>query len=128
MGYIQLKLPKRIRHKIENSKRNREAQANHEEWLQTQGLDNYTLKQKAKNFKGYDMPDLRARDPNYPKTSDKIPVGTGKKKQEQHYSGERKLVGIGLMHKSNLVPIFADDDDEKGRKAATEITLMKGNK
>ena len=128
MGYIQLKLPKRIRHKIENSKRNREAQANHEEWLQTQGLDNYTLKQKAKNFKGYDMPDLRPRDPNYPKTSDKIPVGTGKKKQEQHYSGERKLVGIGLMHKSNLVPIFADDDDEKGRKAATEITLMKGNK
>ncbi len=128
MGYIQLKLPKRIRHKIENSKRNREAQANHEEWLQTQGLDNYTLKHKAKNFKGYDMPDLRPRDPNYPKTSDKIPVGTGKKKQEQHYSGERKLVGIGLMHKSNLVPIFADDDDEKGRKAATEITLMKGNK
>ena len=50
------------------------------------------------------------------------------KPQPQAYSGERKLVGIGLMHKSNLVPIFADDDDEKGRKAATEITLMKGNK
>ena len=128
MGFIQLKLPKRIKHKIENSKRNREAQANHEEWLQDQGLDNYTLKQKAKKFKGYEFPDLAPKDSNYPKTSDKIPVGTGKKKQEQHYSGERKLVGIGLMHKSNLVPIFADDDDEKGRKAATEITLMKGNK
>ncbi len=29
MGYIQLKLPKRIKHKIENSKRNREALAKH---------------------------------------------------------------------------------------------------
>ena len=44
MGYIQLKLPKRIKNKIENSRRNREAQANHEEWLQSKGLDNYTLK------------------------------------------------------------------------------------
>ena len=48
MGYIQLKLPKRIKNKIENSRRNREAKANHEEWLQDQGLDNYTLKQKTK--------------------------------------------------------------------------------
>ena len=66
MGYIQLRLPKRIKNKIENSKRNREAQANHEEWLQTQGLDNYTLKQKAKKFKGYDLPKYEA-DPNQPK-------------------------------------------------------------
>ena len=127
MGYIQLKLPKRIKNKIENSKRNREAQANHEEWLQDQGLDIYTLKQKNKRFKGYDVPDY-SPDPNHPKTGDKIPVAGGMKPQPQAYSGERKLVGIGLMHKSNLVPIFADDDDEKGRKAATEITLMKGNK
>jgi len=105
MGYIQLKLPKRIKNKIENSKRNREAQANHEEWLQSQGLDTYTLKQKTKNFKGYDVPDY-SPDP---------------KQQPQAYSGERKLIGIGLMHKSNLVPVW----DEEGAK---EITLMKGNK
>ena len=37
--------------KIENSRRNRDAQANHEEWLQSQGLDSYTLKQKAKDMK-----------------------------------------------------------------------------
>ena len=48
MGFIQVKLPKRIKKKIENSKRSREAQANHEEWLQAQGLDTYTLKQKSK--------------------------------------------------------------------------------
>ena len=50
MGFIQLRLPKRINHKIENSKRNRQAKANHEEWLQSQGLDNYTLKKKLKGF------------------------------------------------------------------------------
>jgi len=60
-------------------------------------------------------------DPNYPKTSDKIPVnGGGNKKQEQQYSGERKLIGIGLMHKSNLVPIW----DKEG---AEEISKMRRN-
>ena len=121
MGYIQLRLPKRMKKKIEQSRRNREAQANHEEWLQTQGLDSYTLKKKSKQFKGYDTPKYEG-DPNYPKTGDKIPVNdSGNKKQEQQYSGERKLLGIGLMHKSNLVPVW----DEEGAK---EITLMKGNK
>jgi hypothetical protein len=119
MGFIQLKLPKRIKHKIENSKRNREAQANHEEWLQAQGLDTYTLKQAAKRFKGYDIPKYEA-DPNQPKCSDKIPVNGGAKKEEMKYSGKRKLIGIGLMHKSNLVPIW----DEEGAK---EISTMRRN-
>jgi hypothetical protein len=118
MGFIQLKLPKRIRKKIENSKRNREAQARHEEWLQSQGLDTYTLKQKTKNFKGYDIPKYKP-DPDHPKCSDRIPVGAGKK-EEMRYSGERKLLGIGMMHKSNLVPIW----DEDGAK---EISTMRRN-
>jgi hypothetical protein len=113
-----MKLPKRIKKKIENSRRNREAQANHEEWLQSQGLDTYTLKQKTKNFKGYDIPQYKP-DPNQPKCGDKIPVGTGKQPQMQ-YSGERKLLGIGMMHKSNLVPIW----DKEG---AEEISTMRRN-
>lgn len=120
MGFIQLRLAKRMKKKIENSKRNRDAQANHEEWLQSQGLDTYTLKQKTKNFKGYEIPEYKA-DSDYPQCSDKVPVAGGKKAQPQAYSGERKLLGIGLMHKSNLVPVW----DEEGAK---EITLMKGNK
>ena len=120
MGFIQLRLAKRMKKKIENSKRNRDAQANHEEWLQSQGLDTYTLKQKTKNFRGYDIPEY-SPDPNYPQCSDKVPVAGGKKAEPQAYSGERKLLGIGLMHKSNLVPVW----DEEGAK---EITLMKGNK
>ena len=44
----------------------------------------------------------------------------GNKKQEQQYSGKRKLIGIGLMHKSNLVPIW----DKEG---AEEISKMRRN-
>jgi hypothetical protein len=32
------------------------------------------------------------------------------KKPEMVYSGERKLLGIAAMHKSNLVPVFEADD------------------
>ena len=42
------------------------------------------------------------------------------------YTGERRLIGIATMHKSNMVP-FADEDDENGRKAATEIATMRRN-
>ena len=119
MGFIQLKLPKRIKHKIENSKRNREALAKHKKWLESQGLDDKTLKKRLKNFKGYDIPKYE-RDPNLPQCSDKIPVGIGSKKEQMQYSGKRKLLGIGMMHKSNLVPIW----DEEGAK---EISTMRRN-
>ena len=59
MGFIQMKLPKRIKKKIENSRRNRQAQANHEEWLASQGLDTYTLKQNSKKFTGYEIPSTK---------------------------------------------------------------------
>ena len=119
MGFIQLKLPKRIKHKIENSKRNREALAQHKKWLESQGLDDKTLKKRLKNFKGYEIPKYE-RDPKVPQCSDKIPVGTGGKKEQMQYSGKRKLIGIGLMHKSNLVPIW----DKEG---AEEISKMRRN-
>ena len=51
-------------------------------------------------------------------TGDKIPVFTGGKKQEFTYSGERKLLGIGLLNKSNLVPVWDEED-------AKEITKMR---
>ena len=104
MGFIQLKLPKRIKHK---------------KWLESQGLDDKTLKKRLKNFKGYEIPKYE-RDPNLPQCSDKIPVGIGSKKERMQYSGKRKLLGIGMMHKSNLVPVW----DEEGAK---EISTMRRN-
>ena len=112
-------MAKHIKHKIKNSKRNREALAQHKKWLESQGLDEKTLKKRLKEWKGYELPDL-SPDPNYPKCSDKIPVGISAKKEPQKYSGKRKLVGIGLMHKSNLVPIW----DKEG---AEEISKMRRN-
>jgi len=119
MGFIQMKLPKRIRVKLADTKRKREAQAKHREWLEANGLDDKTLRRSAKDFKGYDIPNYTP-DPDQPKCGDKIPVGTGNKKEHMQYSGERKLLGIGMMHKSNLVPIW----DKEG---AEEISTMRRN-
>lgn len=47
------------------------------------------------------------------------------KKEPMQYTGERRLVGIATMHKSNMVPVFADDDDRTGSKQATEIATMR---
>ena len=65
--------------------------------------------------------------PNYPSLSNSIPTGGGTKKESMQYTGERKLVGIAMMHKSNLVPVFADEDDKDGSKQATEIAQMRRN-
>ena len=94
MGFIQLKLPKKIRRKkLPNTARRRKALAFHEKWLKERGLDTKSLKRRLKTWTGYPFPDLSS-DPNYPKCSDKIPVGTSKKKEIQQYSGKRKLLGI----------------------------------
>jgi len=65
--------------------------------------------------------------PNYPSLSNSVPTGGCTKKESLKYTGERKLVGIAMMHKSNLVPVFADDDDKDGSKQATEIAQMRRN-
>ncbi len=80
-----MKLPKRIRVKLADTKRKREAQAEHKAWLESQGLDDKTLRRSAKDFKGYNIPDYTP-DPNQPKCGDKIPVGTGKKEEMQYLS------------------------------------------
>ena len=49
------------------------------------------------------------------------------KKEPMQYTGKRRLIGIATMHKSNMVPIFADDDDTTGKKQATEIATMRRN-
>jgi len=49
------------------------------------------------------------------------------KREPMQYTGERRLVGIATMHKSNMVPVFADDDDKTGQKQATEIATMRRN-
>jgi len=46
--------------------------------------------------------------------------GTTTKSEPKVYSGERKLLGIATMHKSNMVPVFADKKED-----AIEIAKMR---
>ena len=39
---------------------------------------------------------------------------------ERRYSGERQLLGIATMHKSNMVPVFADN-----KEVAVDIARMR---
>lgn len=120
MGFIVLKQRKRIRKKIANTLRKREAQRKHNQWLRDNNLAPDQLKTRAR-----DRESLRPGVPDYepkrkmPRTSDKITKMSGKAEPQQ-YSGERRLLGIGIMHKSNLVPIF---DEE----SAKEISKMRRN-
>ena len=110
MGFIQLKLPKKIkRKKLPNTAKRRKVLADHESWLKKLGLDLKSLKKRLTTWTGYPIPDY-STDPNYPPCSDKIPVGTSNKKELLKYSGERKLLGIATMHKSNMVPVFDKED------------------
>lgn len=54
-------------------------------------------------------------------TSDKIP-GYAAKRESPVYSGERRLLGVATMHKSNMVPIFEDNKEQ-----AKEIAQMRRN-
>lgn len=54
----------------------------------------------------------------YPSAGDGI--GIAPVKEPMQYTGERKLLGIATMHKSNMVPIFEDNKHE-----AVEIARMR---
>jgi len=127
MGFIILKQPKKINHRLPDTASLRKAREEHQEWLKERGLDKIKFRKKKSETLVIEPIEDRQGVP----CGDKVPVmekGVGSKREEMRYTGKRKLIGIATMHKSNQVPVFADDDDVSGRKAATEITLMKGNK
>jgi hypothetical protein len=73
------------------------------------------LKRKKKEFVPYEAsPSSNRNTKSYPslKTSDTIPTGSTARKEPQQYTGDL-LVGIGVMHKSNLVPIMRGTDEAK---------------
>jgi hypothetical protein len=49
----------------------------------------------------------RRETPNYPSVTD-TGVSVAEKRERNIYTGD-KLIGIGMMHKSNLVPIFSEE-------------------
>ena len=91
----------------------RKALADYNLYLKKLGIDKIKKRKKRGTFVFEDCGNR-----NGVPTGDKIPVFSGVKKQEFTYSGERKLIGIGLLHKSNLVPVWDEQD-------AKEISKMR---
>ena len=91
----------------------RKALADYNLYLKKLGIDKIKKRKKRGTFVFEDCGNR-----NGVPTGDKIPVFSGGKKQEFTYSGERKLIGIGLLHKSNLVPVWDKQD-------AKEISKMR---
>jgi hypothetical protein len=68
---------------------------------------------------------LPAAEPAYARPSPDIPSlnsfsGATAKREAKVYRGERRLLGVATMHKSNMVPVFADKPEE-----AAEIARMR---
>ena len=48
---------------------------------------------------------------DYPSWEGNVTGNITPKHEPMQYTGERKLLGIAAMHKSNLVPVFAEDEN-----------------
>ena len=66
-----------------------------------------------------------APEPAYSRPSPEVPSMNSRgavptKPEPKVYRGKRKLLGVATMHKSNMVPVFADQPEE-----AAEIARMR---
>ena len=89
-----------------------EADARHEKWLRKMNAHPEQIarnKEKNANVSILSVPNYSSDSPTIP-TSDVIPGGSTAQKERQVYSGERRLLGIATMHKSNMVPVFDSKD------------------
>ena len=94
------------------TKRDKLAQVEHDKWLRKMGAHPDQLKAKKKkhaDVRILSVPDYRTSGNDIP-TSDVIPGGNTAPAERQTYSGERRLLGIAVMHKSNMVPVFDSKD------------------
>ena len=86
----------------------------HDQMMSLEEYDLYVRgmwKPKATKFKEYKpTATFTEQRKQYPSAGDGIGVAT--KKEAMQYTGERKLLGIATMHKSNMVPIFADRKED----------------
>ena len=100
------------------NKRHLRAMEVHNKWLKDRGLhpDQISAKRKADTKRSnVQFASNPKDDRSLPPTSDK--VGNGFKKSENVYTG-KNLIGIAVMHKSCLVPVFSKND-------AIEISKMR---
>jgi hypothetical protein len=98
----------KLRSKKSKSKRLQQAHEEHEAWLVTMGVGKSKLPvdRKGNTIGIHEIPDYKVNQPKV-KLSNQI-AGHGPAVESPVYSGERQLLGVATMHKSNMVPVFAD--------------------
>ena len=99
-----------------------EAEAKHDKWLRKMNAHPEQIaesKKKNANVSILSVPDYSSSGNSIP-TSDVIPGGSTAPQERQIYSGERRLLGVATMHKSNMVPVFDTKD-------AKDIARMRRN-
>ena len=104
------------------TKKDVEAQRYHDKWLRKMGAHPDQIsesKKKNADVSVLSVPDYSSSGNTIP-TSDVIPGGSTAPQERQIYSGERRLLGVATMHKSNMVPVFDRDD-------AKDIAQMRRN-
>jgi len=85
----------------------------HDVWLLKRGLHPEQIRLKKigdPNWKQAYVESLCVDRSNYQSAG--IGTGSTPRQEPKVYSGERKLLGIATMHKSNMVPVFAKQDAE----------------
>ena len=103
------------RRSMKSSKKNRQANLNHEEWLKSRGLHSSQLLSKKSEDKTPAKFDIPLREVPY-NSSHNI-TGKTNKAETKVYTGTL-IKGIATMHKSNAVPIINDEQ-------AIEISKMR---
>ena len=104
------------------TKKDIEAQRYHDKWLRKMGAHPDQITENKKKNAGVSVlsvPDYSSGGNSIP-TSDVIPGGSTGPKERLVYSGERRLLGVATMHKSNMVPVFDRED-------AKDIARMRRN-
>ena len=86
MGFIQLKLPKRLKLKLPNTSSLRKAREEYRQWLKERGLDKLKPRKSTGTFK-FDPGEERTGVP----LGNKIPVSGGKKKEPIEPIPQKKI-------------------------------------
>ncbi len=107
--------------KASKSKKLQAAKDEHEVWLKKIGVGKSKLPTNAKGERVglNEIPDYKTQ--SSVKLSNNV-AGHGAAREKLTYSGERQLLGIATMHKSNMVPVFADKKQD-----AKDIAEMRRN-
>src|SRR5210317_1670639 len=94
----------RKKSKKQKSTKQIESDLAHDKWLRARGIAPDQLRAKLPT-------DAKGNRKGIYRCSNNI-IGSTTKKPEQQYTGDQ-LAGIGMLHKSNMVPVRKDSNDAK---------------